>query len=81
VTAPLAEWRARLQTLEPFDAATLESELRALAEARGIKPGTLIHATRVAVTGQAVSPGVFEVLELVGRARVVRRLDEVLHGR
>jgi len=35
----------------------------------------LIHATRVAVTGQAVSPGVFEVLELVGRDRVLSRLS------
>jgi glutamyl-tRNA synthetase len=38
----------------------------------------LIHATRVAVTGQAVSPGLFDVLALVGRERVLRRLDEVL---
>jgi len=51
--------------------------LRALADERGIKPGSLIHATRVAVTGQAVSPGLFEVLELMGRERVVARLEEV----
>jgi glutamyl-tRNA synthetase len=38
----------------------------------------LIHATRVAVTGRAVSPGLFEVLELVGRDRVLGRIDQVL---
>jgi glutamyl-tRNA synthetase len=70
----LAAWRDRLVDLEPFDPATLEAELRALAERRGIKPGPLIHATRVAVTGQAVSPGIFEVLELMGRDRVLQRL-------
>ena len=45
-----------------------------IAEVRGIKPGVLIHATRVAVTGQGNSPGLFEVLGLIGRDRVVDRL-------
>ena len=74
----LAAWRARLAQVEPFDAAALETALRALADERDVKPGVLIHATRVAVTGQAVSPGLFEVLELVGRERVLSRLDEVI---
>ena len=73
----LQAWRERAAAVTPFDAATLEAALRDLATARGIKAGSLIHATRVAVTGQAVSPGLFEVLELVGRDRVVARLDEV----
>ena len=73
----LAAWRGRLGNLTSFDPATLEASLRALAEERGIKAGVLIHATRVAVTGQAVSPGLFEVLALVGRERVLRRLDAV----
>ena len=50
-----------------FDAASLETALRAVAEARGVKAATLIHAVRVAVTGKAVSPGLFEVLALLGR--------------
>jgi glutamyl-tRNA synthetase len=53
----------------------LESVLRALAEARGVKAGVLIHVTRVAITGRTVSPGLFEVLELIGRDRVLQRLD------
>ena len=60
--------------MTPFEPAALESALRSVAEERGIKAGVLIHATRVAVTGQAVSPGLFEVLALVGRDRVVERL-------
>ena len=78
VVAHLDAWREELELAPSFDAATLEEKLRALAAARGIKAGALIHATRVAVTGQAVSPGIFEVLELVGRDRVVARLSEVL---
>ena len=56
----------------PFDPAAIEAALRSLADERGIKAGALIHATRVLVTGQAVSPGLFEVLALVGRDRVLR---------
>jgi glutamyl-tRNA synthetase len=74
VLGHLEAWRAVLATLEPFDAAALEAALRALAESLGIKPGVLIHATRVAVTGQGNSPGLFEVLELVGRERVIARI-------
>ncbi len=74
----LRAWRDELSTVEPFDPPTLEARLRELSASAGIKPGMLIHATRVAVTGQAVSPGIFEVLALVGRERVLRRLDEVL---
>jgi glutamyl-tRNA synthetase len=72
----LSAWRARLQTVEPFEAAPLEAALRDVAAQHGAKAGPLIHATRVAVTGQAVSPGLFEVLELMGRDRVATRLIE-----
>jgi glutamyl-tRNA synthetase len=70
----LDAWRGVLASVEPFTAAPLEAALRDLAASRGIKAGVLIHATRVAVTGQAVSPGLFEVLELLGRDRVLDRI-------
>jgi len=72
--AHLEAWRERLTATEPFEAPAIEAALRALAGERGLKAGTLIHATRVALTGQAVSPGIFEVVELMGRRRVVDRL-------
>jgi glutamyl-tRNA synthetase len=75
----LDAWQRTVSELKAFDAASLESALRALAAERGIKPGALIHATRVAVTGQAVSPGIFDVLELMGRDRVVQRLAAAIH--
>jgi glutamyl-tRNA synthetase len=68
---------AELPSLEP---AATEAALRSVADARGIKAGVLIHGTRVAVTGQAVSPGLFEVLELVGKDRVVARLTSAATG-
>jgi glutamyl-tRNA synthetase len=48
--------------------------LRACAASLGIKPGVLIHAARIALTGRAVSPGLFETLVLIGRHEGVNRL-------
>lgn len=53
----------------------LEEELRALAGELGVGAGKLIHPLRVAVTGTAASPGIFDVLVLVGRERVLARID------
>lgn len=71
----LRAWADVVKDLDSMDPAVTEAALRDLASARGIKPGVLIHGTRVAVTGQAVSPGLFEVLELIGRDRIVKRLN------
>ncbi|HEY3383520.1 MAG TPA: glutamate--tRNA ligase [Vicinamibacterales bacterium] len=73
----LAAWRAVVAAIDPFTPAAIESALRALAESRGVKAATLIHATRIAVTGQGVSPGVFDVVSLVGRERAVARLEKL----
>jgi glutamyl-tRNA synthetase len=66
---------ARVAEARPFDQQSSEIMLRSLAEERAIKPAALIHATRVAVTGRSVSPGLYEVLELMGRERVRARLE------
>jgi glutamyl-tRNA synthetase len=65
-------------TLPVFDEASSEHALRQIADARGVKAGALIHATRVGVTGRVVSPGLFEVLAILGRDRVVARLTELV---
>jgi len=70
----LAALDATFTTLGPFDVASTEEALRAVAGARGVKPASLIHAVRVAMTGKTVSPGLFEVLSLLGRRRVHERL-------
>jgi glutamyl-tRNA synthetase len=78
VRESLAALRAAFAAASSFDKDTLEAELRVTAARAAIKPGALIHATRVAVTGRAVSPGLFEVLELLGQAQVLVRLDTAL---
>jgi glutamyl-tRNA synthetase len=64
----------RLAATQPFDLAGTERTLRNLAEEKGVKAGLLINATRVALTGQAVAPSLFEVILVLGRDRVVARL-------
>jgi glutamyl-tRNA synthetase len=63
-----------LRTLEAFDPESLEAAIRAVADARGVKAGALIQAIRVAVSGRTATPGLFEVLSLLGRDRVHHRL-------
>ena len=70
----LASLQAAFTELATFDPASTEAALRSVADARGVKAATLIHAVRVAVTGQMVSPGLFEVLALLGRERVGARI-------
>ncbi len=57
-----------------FNHAELEGRLRLLAEALGLKPGQLFGILRVAVTGQPVSPPLFETMAIVGREQVLARL-------
>jgi glutamyl-tRNA synthetase len=56
----------------------LEKRLRELAEARAAKAATLIHGARLAMTGRMVSPGLFEMLVLLGQARVLTRMDRLI---
>ncbi len=78
--AHLAAMRDACAATEEFTAAALEPAIRTLAEACGVKAGVLIHPTRVAVVGRADSPGIFEVLELLGRDRALARMDHALRA-
>jgi glutamyl-tRNA synthetase len=57
-----------------FTLQSTEETLRQLAEKEGVKAGLLINAVRVALTGQGVAPGLFEVMLALGRSRTVERL-------
>jgi len=70
----LVELAGAIEPLSAVDPAAAEQSLRAMAERHGLKAAALIHATRVSVTGRAVSAGLFEVLALLGPQRVARRL-------
>jgi glutamyl-tRNA synthetase len=58
-----------------FTLTSLEQNVRALAAELGVKAGELIGLARVALTGRKVSPGIFDVMWLLGRERTRERLE------
>ena len=67
----------RFEALPAFNHETLEAAVRALAEELQIKPGVIMNASRVALTGQAVAPGLFDVMLLLGKDTTVTRLRKL----
>jgi glutamyl-tRNA synthetase len=70
--------RLALTDVEPFDHDTLEVRLRAAAEELGIGAGKMFQPLRLALMGSAESPGIFDVLALLGRERSLERIDRAL---
>jgi len=74
-TAPLLQELSReFEAAGVFAAAEIEQALRTVAERHDLKASLLIHPLRLAVTGVSVGPGLFELMELLGRETVLRRL-------
>jgi glutamyl-tRNA synthetase len=69
--------RARLATAD-WNEKALEDTIRSIAESLGVGAGKVIQPLRVAVTGTVASPGMFDVLVLLGRERALKRIDVAL---
>ena len=63
--------------LKNFKADSIERALRRRAEQEGVKAAVLIHALRVLLLGMRVSPGIFDVLEYMGRDRTLQRMSRL----
>ncbi len=74
----LPDLATAVAALDFQDAASMETALRAFAEARGLSAGKVFNAIRTAITGQSVSPGLFETLQAVGQMRSVARLQQAV---
>jgi nondiscriminating glutamyl-tRNA synthetase len=72
----LEQLAAALDSDPDFSLESLERVTRGLAAAQGVKPGDLMAAARVALTGRKTAPGLFEVMWLLGRERAVGRLRD-----
>ncbi len=77
VLEQLTALKARFETPK-WEPEALEEVIRGYAAELSVGAGKVIHPLRVAVTGRAVSPGIFEVLALLGRDTVLARLDEAI---
>ena len=77
-SAALRALALRWAALPEWTTDALESTLRAVAEENGLTGGALIHPVRLAVTGRTASPGLFEVVTLLGRERTLARIGRLL---
>jgi glutamyl-tRNA synthetase len=74
----LAKLREAFANLEKFDADTLNTTLKAVAGQLGVGVGALVHPLRLACTGRTVGPSLYHLLEVMGKERVLGRIDEAL---
>lgn len=74
--ALLARLHANLDALDRWDTETIETAVRETAEAEGIKLGAVAQPLRAALTGRRTSPGIFDVLVLLGREESLGRIAD-----
>jgi len=67
----------RFESDVSFNPGSIEQTLRSLSEELQISAGKLIHPTRLAMTGMTAGPGLFELMEVLGKNTVVRRMRNV----
>lgn len=71
--------REGLQALPDFeDGAKSEAVLRSTAEKNGVEAKVLIHPLRLALTGKGISPGIFELMQVLGKDVCLRRLNRLI---
>ena len=74
--ALLADIGAELAAVEPWTAATTEQAVRTFAERRSAKLGAIAQPLRAALTGRTTSPGIFEVLAVLGKTESLARVAD-----
>lgn len=74
----LTRSKSVLETLPEFSVTAIDQALRGVASDLGLKPGPAFVALRIAVTGKTVTPPLFESFAILGRSRVLSRIDETL---
>jgi glutamyl-tRNA synthetase len=79
VAAALAELGQLLGEASSYDPPTLEHAVHEYAERTGRKMGDVVNALRVAVTGQAIGPGLYDCLVILGRPVCQARINETLN--
>jgi glutamyl-tRNA synthetase len=63
-----------LEGLETFSQEGIEGICRDIVEERGIKAGLVIHPTRMAISGKTKGAGLFEIMEVLGKEKVINRM-------
>jgi glutamyl-tRNA synthetase len=68
-----------LSQIENFNKEAIEVEFRKIADSLGLKAKDLVHPTRVALTGNKVGPGLFETMQVLGKDKVIARLNRLIN--
>lgn len=74
----LKEITAHLEALDNFSAVNLESLVRQFAQEKNLKTGDIFHPLRVAVSGRTAGPTLFGMMELLGKEKVIKRINRLL---
>jgi glutamyl-tRNA synthetase len=69
---------AKLSALEDYDEPALEEIFKAVMAETGLKLGKIAQPVRVALSGRAASPGIFEIIAIIGKAKTLRRLGRAI---
>ncbi|EGD52582.1 glutamyl-tRNA synthetase [Thermoanaerobacter ethanolicus JW 200] len=67
-----------LKEIEPFNKFTTEEAYRKLVEELQISSGELFHPTRLAISGRTFGPGLFDIMELLGKERTIERIEKAI---
>jgi glutamyl-tRNA synthetase len=78
IKEPLEKLLSSLEAAPEIDEKGLEEIFRDLAAAKNLKLGAIAQAVRVALTGKAVSPGIYEVMRILGKEEVLRRISRAV---
>jgi len=76
----LEKLRDAFGKLATFDAASIEATLKATATELGVKVGVLIHPTRLACTGNPHGPSLYHMIEVLGKEKVMQRIEKALNS-
>ncbi|OHE55074.1 MAG: glutamate--tRNA ligase [Thermodesulfovibrio sp. RBG_19FT_COMBO_41_18] len=74
----LIELKDSLVSISDFSALEIEKVFTSIIEKHGIKLGNLAQPVRVAMTGKTESPGIFEVIEIAGKEKTLKRLEKAI---
>ena len=70
--------KSAIEPDDKFDKVSIEESYRKLADELKVKAAELIHPTRVAISGKTVGAGLFDMMELLGREKVLKRLSKFI---
>jgi len=74
----LERYKSVLESLPKFEAESLEQALKSVAAEFNVKPAAIVHPVRLACTGRTAGPGLYQLMEVLGKEKVLSRLNKAI---